>query len=224
MKHSLRRLVVSGITASALTMGVITVAPTLATSAGAASSSVATWAEAPQTPPNYIFPFMGLQFFSVSNINQFQFLMYRPLYWFGNGTSPNLNPSLSLASNPTYSNNNTTVVVKLKNYKWSNGESVTAQDIMFWMNMLHADKENWADYSSGALPDNLKSVTVDSPTQVTFTLTSSTNPYWFTYNELSQITPMPVAWDIAATGAAPAIDRRAPAREPLSAAGPLRRA
>jgi peptide/nickel transport system substrate-binding protein len=203
MKHSLRRLVVSGITASALTMGVITVAPTLATSAGAASSSVATWAEAPQTPPNYIFPFMGLQFFSVSNINQFQFLMYRPLYWFGNGTSPNLNPSLSLASNPTYSNNNTTVVVKLKNYKWSNGESVTAQDIMFWMNMLHADKENWADYSSGALPDNLKSVTVDSPTQVTFTLTSSTNPYWFTYNELSQITPMPVAWDIAATGAAP---------------------
>ena len=202
MKHSLRRLVVSGITASALTMGVITVAPTLATSAGAASSSVATWAEAPQTPPNYIFPFMGLQFFSVSNINQFQFLMYRPLYWFGNGTSPNLNPSLSLASNPTYSNNNTTVVVKLKNYKWSNGESVTAQDIMFWMNMLHADKENWADYSSGALPDNLKSVTVDSPTQVTFTLTSSANPYWFTYNELSQITPMPVAWDIAATGAA----------------------
>ena len=203
MKHSLRRLVVSGITASALTMGVITVAPTLATSAGAASSSVVTWAEAPQSPPNYIFPFMGLQFFSVSNINQFQFLMYRPLYWFGNGTSPNLNPSLSLASNPTYSNNNTTVVVKLKNYKWSNGESVTAQDIMFWMNMLHADKENWADYSSGALPDNLKSVTVDSPTQVTFTLTSSTNPYWFTYNELSQITPMPVAWDIAATGAAP---------------------
>lgn len=203
MKHSLRHLVVSGITASALTMGVITVAPTLATSAGAASSSVVTWAEAPQSPPNYIFPFMGLQFFSVSNINQFQFLMYRPLYWFGKGTSPNLNPSLSLASNPTYSNNNTTVVVKLKNYKWSNGESVTAQDIMFWMNMLHADKENWADYSSGALPDNVKSVTVDSPTQVTFTLTSSTNPYWFTYNELSQITPMPVAWDIAATGAAP---------------------
>ncbi|MSX68167.1 MAG: hypothetical protein F2757_04580, partial [Actinobacteria bacterium] len=66
MKHSLRRLVVSGITASALTMGVITVAPTLATSAGAASSSVVTWAEAPQSPPNYIFPFMGLQFFSVS--------------------------------------------------------------------------------------------------------------------------------------------------------------
>ena len=36
-------------------------------------------------PPNYIFPFMSLAFFSVTNINQFQYLMYRPLYWFGNG-------------------------------------------------------------------------------------------------------------------------------------------
>ena len=39
---------------------------------------VATWAEAPQTPPNYIFPFMSLAFFSVSNSEQFQYLMYRP--------------------------------------------------------------------------------------------------------------------------------------------------
>ena len=44
---------------------------------------------------------------------------------------------------------------------------------------------------------------MNSPTQLTFTLTSSVNSYWFTYNELSQITPMPLAWDITATGAAP---------------------
>ena len=44
-----------------------------------------TWAEAPSTPPNYIFPFMSLAFFSVNNISQFQQLMYRPLYWFGKG-------------------------------------------------------------------------------------------------------------------------------------------
>ncbi len=28
------------------------------------------------------------------------------------------------------------------------------------------------------------------------------NPYWFTYNQLSQITPLPVAWDITSAGAA----------------------
>jgi len=168
-----------------------------------ASQTTATWAEAPQTPPNYIFPFMSLAFFSVSNSEQFQYLMYRPLYWFGQGATPNLNLSLSLAQQPTYNASNTAVTVNLNAYKWSNGETVTAQNVMFWMNMLHAQKANWAAYSSGALPDDLKSVTVNSPTQLTFTLTGPVNPNWFTYNELSQITPMPNAWDVTATGAAP---------------------
>ncbi len=123
----------------------------------------ATWAEAPNTRANYIFPFMSLAFFSVDNINQFQFLMYRPLYWFGNGAQPTLNPSLSLAESPVYSNNNTTVVVKMKPYKWSNGETVTAQDIMFWMNMMHSDKANWAAYAPGYIPDNIKSITGRQP-------------------------------------------------------------
>ncbi len=57
------------------------------------AGGTATWAEAPNTQPNYIFPFMSLAYFSVANINQFQFLMYRPLYWFGNGAQPTLNPS-----------------------------------------------------------------------------------------------------------------------------------
>ena len=204
MKGSLRRVVASGLVAGLLTTGALVALPGAAATAGAASTkTTATWAQAPQTPPNYIFPFMGLQFFSVSNINQFQFMMYRPLYWFGLGSTPNLNLSLSLANQPTYSNNGQTVVVNLKNYKWSNGETVTAQNVMFWMNMLHADKQNWADYSQGALPDNIQSITVNSPTQLTFQLTAPVNTYWFTYNELSQITPMPNAWDITAVGGAP---------------------
>ena len=168
-----------------------------------ASQTVATWAEAPQTPPNYIFPFMSLAFFSVSNSEQFQYLMYRPLYWFGNGATPDLNPSLSLAQQPTYSANTETVTLNLKPYKWSNGETVDAQDVMFWMNMLHAEKSNWAGYSPGAIPDDISSITVNSPTQLTMQLTAPVNTYWFTYNQLSQITPLPAAWDITATGGAP---------------------
>jgi len=41
--------------------------------------------------------------------------------------TPNLNPSLSLAENPVYSDGNTTVTIDLKPYKWSNGETVTAR-------------------------------------------------------------------------------------------------
>jgi peptide/nickel transport system substrate-binding protein len=202
MKGSIRRLGATAALAVALTMGLVATLPSVTASAGAATKkSVVTWAEAPQTPPNYIFPFMSLSFFSVSNINQFQFLMYRPLYWFGNGTTPNVNYSLSLATQPAYSNNGQTVTINLKNYKWSNGETMTAQDVMFWMNMLHAEKQNWADYSAGALPDDIQSITVNSPTQLTFQLTGPANSYWFTYNELSQITPMPLAWDVTATGA-----------------------
>ena len=43
---------------------------------------------------------MSLAFFSVNNIEQFQHLMYRPLYWFGNGSTPNLNPVLVAGRQP----------------------------------------------------------------------------------------------------------------------------
>ncbi len=160
-----------------------------------------TWAEAPSTPPNYIFPFMSLAFFSVNNISQFQQMMFRPLYWFGKGGTASIDPTLSLAQNPVYSNNNETAVINLKNYKWSNGESVTATDVVFWMNMMHAQKTNWAAYAPGDMPDNVKSITINSPTQVTFTFTKSYNPLWLTYNQFSQITPLPLAWDVTAVGA-----------------------
>ncbi len=197
----IRQILGVGLAAGALTTGLVTLAP--ATTSGASKPTTITFAEPPQTPPNFIFPFMSLAFFSVSNTESFQYLMYRPLYWFGDGATPNLNLSLSLAAQPTYNNAANTVTVDLDNYKWSNGETVTAENVMFWMNMLHAEKANWAGYSAGALPDDVKSIAITNPEQLTFTLTAPTNNYWFTYNELSQITPMPNAWDITAKGGAP---------------------
>jgi len=193
--------------AGALTVGLSAVAigaPVGLNAAGAASSSktTATWAEAPNTPPNYIFPFMSLAYFSISNISEFQYLMYRPLYWFGSGETPNLNTQLSLANQPTYTNNGTTVTINLKQYKWSNGEQVTATDVMFFLNMLHAEKANWAAYAPGGLsmPDSIKAANIVSPTELQLTLTGTYNTYWYTYNQLGQITPFPLAWDKTSTG------------------------
>lgn len=204
-KMTFRRYVATGVALGAMTLGLAACSSGSSSSGTTTSSfgSTVTFAEAPQTPPNYIFPFESLAFFSVNNSSQFQYLMYRPLYWFGVGNTPSLNTSLSLASVPTYSNNNQTVTVNLKNYKWSNGESVTSRDVLFFMNMDHAEKSNFAAYSPGAMPDDVSSVTADSSTQVTFKLTGAVNPQWFTYNELSQITPFPVAWDITSTSGAP---------------------
>ena len=76
---------------------------------------------------------------------------------------------------------------------------------MFWMNMLHSEKTNWAAYAPGGsnIPDNVKSITIDSPTKLTFTLTQGFNTYWYTYNQLSQITPLPMAWTKTTTAGAP---------------------
>jgi peptide/nickel transport system substrate-binding protein len=191
-----------GLAVAAMSAATLALAP--ASVSGAASTpTTVTFAEPPQAPPNYIFPFMSLAFFSVYNSQTFQYLMYRPLYWFGDGATPNLNIPLSLATAPTYNSAGNTVTVDLDNYKWSNGETVTAENVMFWMNMLHAEKANWAGYSKGAIPDDVKSIAINNPEQLTFTLTAPVNNYWFTYNELSQITPMPNAWDITAKGGAP---------------------
>ena len=129
--------------------------------------------------------------------------MYRPLYYFGVGATPDLNTALSLAAPPAYSSGRSSAVIVLKPYRWSDGEQVSAQDVMFWMNMLHAAKADFADYAPGTFPDNVRSVHIDSPTRMTFTFTGPVNPLWMTYNQLSQITPLPKAWDVAAKGAVP---------------------
>ena len=202
------RLAGAGVAAAALTVSLAVVSPASgATSSTAVSTSggSVTFAEQAGSPPNYIFPFMTLAFFSVYNINQFQYLMYRPLYWFGKGATPTINPSLSLAKTPEFSSTGKILTITLKTYKWSNGEKLTSRDVMFWMNMLHAEKTHWAAYAPGGnnIPDNVTGITVVSTTQLKFHLTKTFNNYWYLYNQLSQITPMPVAWDISATGAAP---------------------
>ncbi len=96
----------------------------------------ATYALPPNTVPNYIFPFASSTYFSVVNSEYFQYLMYRPLYWFGNGASPTLNTNLSLADAPVFDGNKVTIT--MKGWKWSNGETITAQDVVFWIHMMQA--------------------------------------------------------------------------------------
>ena len=154
------------------------------------------FAEPPGGSPNYIFPFAPFRYFSVDNLSQFQMLMYRPLYWFGNGSNPTINLSDSLAKYPTFSNGGKTVTVDLNSYKWSDGETVTSQDVVFWMNFMKLEKDTWAGYVPGTIPDDVASISTPNAKTVVFKLTGSVNPYWWVYNELSQITPLPMAWDV----------------------------
>ena len=111
------------------------------------AGGTAYFAEPASAVPNYIFPFMGLVVLQRRGHLRPPAVLYRPLYWFGNGSNPTLNTSLSLASTPKYAKGNTVVTFTLKPYKWSNGETVTAQDVVFWMNMLKVEYLGWAAYA-----------------------------------------------------------------------------
>jgi peptide/nickel transport system substrate-binding protein len=152
--------------------------------------------------PNYIWPFTPIANYSVPNAQDFQWLLYRPLYMFGNnGNSTTVNYALSPANAPVYSDGGKTVTISLKGWKWSNGETVDAADVGFWLNMMKAEKKNYAGWSPGTLPDNMSSFSISSPNTIVMHLTRGYASTWFTYNQLAEITPMPLAWDVTATGA-----------------------
>ncbi|HVS68898.1 MAG TPA: peptide ABC transporter substrate-binding protein [Mycobacteriales bacterium] len=146
--------------------------------------------------PNYIFPLASAQYFLNTNLSNFQMLMYRPLYWYGNGNDTTIDYTRSIGKPPVYSNGNKTVTISLNHYVWSDGTPVSARDVLFWHNLMKAEKANWADYSPGDYPDNVASAKIVNPTTIQFNLTKAYDTNWFTYNELSQITPLPQqAWD-----------------------------
>ncbi len=97
---------------------------------------------------NWIYPFYAITNASVYNGEQFQWLFYRPLYFFGNNTNTNvsINYSLSPANAPVYSNGGKTVTVNMKGWKWSDGETVDANSVKFYLNMTIAEKANWYAY------------------------------------------------------------------------------
>ncbi|WP_298403846.1 peptide ABC transporter substrate-binding protein [Ferrimicrobium sp.] len=193
----------------ALSTGLLAACGSTGSASAGASKSVSAggtvyFGEAAGQNPNYIFPFTPSADFSVADTSLFEYLMYRPLYFFGNGDHVGINYTLSLANPPVYSNGNTTVTITLRNYRWSNGTAVTARDVIFWMNLLKAEKDNWAAYVPGDFPDNVVSYGAPNAHTVVFHLNHAYNPTWFTYNELSQITPLPLAWDRTSMASSPA--------------------
>jgi peptide/nickel transport system substrate-binding protein len=152
--------------------------------------------EGPDAAPNYIFPMYSPQVCSTANNNQLEYMMYRPLYWYGNNYRPNIDYDYSIGQQPQFSNSNKTVTIKLNSWKWSNGEPVTSRDLVFWMNMMKASPSTeWCGYVPGYFPDNVAGYSAPDPQTFVLHFTKAYNPTWVTYDELSQLTPIPLAWD-----------------------------
>lgn len=211
----IRRIVIAGLVAGTAGIGLVSV-----TASGAATKShvgpeptkTIIFAEGAGANPNYIFPYENCNFFSVDNINQFQDLMFRPLYWFGIGANAAYVPSLSIANKPVESAGGKTWTLTMKNWKFASGQTTDAESAKFFLDMYKADPSGalsghvangggYCGYNAGyGIPDQLIGVTASGQTLTLHFSVAIANVNWMIYNNLSQITPMPETWDITADG------------------------
>ncbi len=180
-------------------MGAATGGGALVAPAAAASGTTVTFALQPGNSPNYILPLVSSAYFTIVNEDQFEYLMYRPLFWYGRNGTTDFNPQQSLADYPRFTVNragDTVATITLRRWRWSDGRPVTTRDIEFWMNLLRANRQDWGVYVPGAWPDIIRAIAYQSPTRFSITFNRRYNVAWLFNDELSQIFPLPQhSWD-----------------------------
>ena len=161
-----------------------------------------TWACAPGFPPAVIFPFTPAERMGTRNIYEFQMLIYRTLYYFGSRGTPEVDYDQSIGEPPQWSEDGRTVTLKIKPWKWSNGETLCADNVLFWVNLMKVKGDRYGEYVPGYFPDNLTAYGKLAEDTVYFTFDKAYSKKWVLMNQLSTITPLPRAWDRTAGGPA----------------------
>jgi peptide/nickel transport system substrate-binding protein len=135
--------------------------------------------EPPSAGPTFIFPITPEANASVYTTYSFQDLSWRPLWWSPKGAEPEVDYPDSLAKAPAFSNDNKTVTITLKPWKWSDGAPVTSTDVEFDIDLLKAavaiSPANDGDYTQGLFPDNLASMSTPDTHTLVLTLTKTYN-------------------------------------------------
>ena len=160
-------------------------------------------AEQPGAIPSFIFPINSCSTYSTTNVQQFQSLQYRPLYFYGAGSSSTLNPLLSLATAPVLSHDQKTVSITLKNWHFANHAVVTAASALFYLNLYRSNPTSVCGYTQHlGLPDQITSA-VATGQVLRITFASTVNLAWLQANYLSQIVPLSLTWSTNGTAAVP---------------------
>lgn len=150
--------------------------------------------------PDFIFPYFPPADATVAN-ELMQSDLYRPLYYTpaNNGTE-SLNEEASAALPPKWTHGGRTAVITLKSWKWSNGKPLTSRDVIFWLNMMKAEPSSYGLYIPGEIPDNIVSYRAAGTRTVDITFNRVYAHDFLLYNNLSEVTPMPLAWDLTKNG------------------------
>lgn len=162
----------------------------------AASDTTVTVAMQPGQGPDYIMPITPGQYFSFNNTAYFIPQMYPSLYWFGKGSTPDLDEQDSMAKPAVFTNGGKTVLLYLKKWKWSDGYPVTCRDIQFSINLMAGTPSSWGGYVPGYWPTNITSFQTINPYECSITFNRVYNKSWIQNTELAQIFPIPQhVWD-----------------------------
>lgn len=154
----------------------------------------------PGLSPNYIYPYPPA---SASGTVIARGQLWRSLYRPSGAGDQIVDTGPSLAELPVYSQDRKTVTIKMKSYKWSTGRPVTADDVVFSLDLLKAalaeSPANWSFYTPGQFPDGISAKATAADT-LSLALDTAYNPSYL-LSMLSLLYIMPSAeWNIARTG------------------------
>jgi peptide/nickel transport system substrate-binding protein len=171
--------------------------PAAGTPSGTASTF--TYALAPGAVPNWILPMPTSATNSVYNVFNFEWQMWPPMYYAPSGSTPTIDPTLSVANPPTWSNGDKTMTITLKPWKWNTGQTISSQDVAFTFDMIKAGVKaspaNWSAYVPGYFPDIVSSMSTPNANTIVVNLSKAVNPTWMEYDILGSVPIMPsFAW------------------------------
>jgi peptide/nickel transport system substrate-binding protein len=149
----------------------------------------------PGAYPNFIFPLLPATNTDGYNGN-LDNPMWPTLVYSGDRGQSIVNPDESLFSSLTWADNDSTINITLKPWKWSDGQPITSRDFLFTYNLLKSMGTNWIDYLPGLFPEDVKSVQTPTAQTIVINLNHSYNPAFYDDNVLSEIPLLPQhAWD-----------------------------
>jgi len=172
----------------------------------AATGGTITMGQLTGSTPTYIFPIVP----GANATDGTDFLidqLWLPLYNLQVGGSMQVNYATSAALPPTFSDGDRRVTIKLRSgLDWSNGQPVTANDVLFDLALTKAavteSAANWSLYTPGLIPDNVVSATAPNSKTVVLTFNRAYNPAYLTDDQLAfTLSPLPsTVWNVASQG------------------------
>nr|WP_321983433.1 peptide ABC transporter substrate-binding protein [uncultured Lichenicoccus sp.] len=103
--------------------------------------------------------------------------IYRPLIWLDRNLA--YDPTLSLASSVVTPDGGHTWRFTIKPWLWSDGQPVTAADVVFTFDLIRRLGPSYDGYDTGGIPNYIQDVRATGPHDVTMTLNHVVNPDWF---------------------------------------------